>query len=377
MRRHALIWLYASIAACGGAQGTSTQHAEATMLTGWPDDARARLEAFVTSHGRGSAGYDATHPPVAVFDWDNTSARGDVGDLAFAYMLDHDLIRWPDGGLDAWGPLSSAARARIAAACPAGLAAGAPLPTSGESACGVALAEIVIEGSLDGVPSFDPPISPSYRGSYGMMVRVFAGMTREQASEIGRATIERALAQPIGTRRTIGRASFDDFLRVQEPVHALADRLREAGIEPWIVSASFEPIVQVFAAHAGYDADHVIGARLELGPDGTFTGRHPFESTIGPLITFDEGKRFWIRHGIFGMTPEQALAAPAEGDRRPVLAGGDSDTDYAMLDYARGLRVLFDRGGQRVTCLSRREHESFVVLPQFVDPVPHGDVVCP
>jgi len=347
------------------------------MLSGWPDDARARLEAFVDSHGRGSTGYDAAHPPVAVFDWDNTSARGDVGDLAFAYMLDNDLVRWPDGGLDAWGPLSDAARARIVAACPPNLAAGATLPTSHESPCGVALAEIVIDGNLDGVPAFDPALGPSYRGTYGMMVRVFAGLTRDQATEIGQATIERALAQPVGARRTIGRATFDDFLRVQEPVHALADRLREAGFDTWIVSASFEPIVQVFAAHAGYDAAHVIGARLEVGADGIYMGHHPFESTIGPLITFDEGKRFWIRHAIFGMTPEQALAAPSDTDPRPALAGGDSDTDYAMLDYARGLRVLFDRGGQRVTCLARRESESFVVLPQFVDPVPHGDVVCP
>jgi hypothetical protein len=377
MKRLTFTCIYALIAACGAAQSSGTQHAEETMLTGWPDDARARLEAFITAHGRGSAGFDAAHPPVAVFDWDNTSARGDVGDLAFAYMLDHDLIRWPEAGLDAWGPLSAAARARIGASCPANLAAGAPLPTSGESACGVALAEIVIEGTLDGAPTFDPPIGPSYRGSYGMMVRVFAGMTHDQASEIGRATIERALAQPIGTRRTIGRASFDDFLRLQDPVHALANRLREAGVDTWIVSASFEPVVQVFAAHAGYDADHVIGARLETAADGTFTAHHPYESTIGPLITFDEGKRFWIRHGIFGMSPEAALAATQDGDRRPVLAGGDSDTDYAMLDYARGLRVLFDRGGQRVTCLSRSERESFVVLPQFVDPVPHGDVVCP
>ena len=347
------------------------------MLDGWPEGPRARLEALITAHGRGSATFDAAHPPLAVFDWDNTSARGDVGDLAFAYMLDHDLVRWPDSGLDAWGPLTGAARARILGACPQGLAAGAALPTRGESPCGVALAEIVIEGSVDGVPAFDPAIGPSYRGSYGMMVRAFAGLNAVQVDDVARATIERALAQPIGTRRTIGRATFDDFLRVHEPVHSLADRLRAAGFDVWIVSASFEPIVQRFAEHAGYAADHVIGARLVMGADGTYQGRHPYEETLGPLITFDEGKRFWIRAAIFHMAPEQALAPTAAGEPRPVLAGGDSDTDYAMLNEATGLRVLFDRGSPRVTCLARREHETFVVLPQFIDPVSHGDIVCP
>lgn len=347
------------------------------MLDGWPDEARARLEAVIAAHGRGAASFDPAHPPVAVFDWDNTSARGDVGDLAFAYMLDHDLVRWPSGGLDAWGPLTPAARARLEAACPAGLASGAPLPTRGESACGVALAEVAIEGAIDGAPAFDPAIGPRYRGSYGMMVRAFADLNADAVTEIAEATIARALAQPVGARRTIGGATFDDFLRIQAPVRGLADRLRAAGFDVWIVSASFEPLVRVFAAQAGYPADHVIGARLAVGIDGMYLPHHPYEDTLGPLITFDEGKRFWIRHAIFGMSPERAIAAPEATDPRPVLAGGDSDTDFAMLEAASAMRVLFDRGAPRVTCLARREPDTFIVLPQFVDPVAHAPVECP
>lgn len=347
------------------------------MLEGWPADAQTRLEALIAAHGRGAASFDPTHPPVAVFDWDNTSARGDVGDLAFAYMLDHDLVRWPDGGLEAWGPLTGAARAHVEASCGAGLSAGATLPTSGESACGAALARVVIDGAVDGAPAFDPAIGVHYRGSYGAMVRVFAGLNADVATEIAEATIDRALAQPVGTRRTIGGAAFDDFLRVQEPMRGLWDRLRAAGFDVWIVSASFEPIVRAFAARAGFPADHVIGARLAIGADGIYLGHHPYEDTLGPLITFDEGKRFWIRHAIFGMPPEQAIALPVPTDPRPVLAAGDSDTDHAMLAYASGMRILFDRGAPRVTCLARREPDTCIVLPQFVDPQPHAPVECP
>ena len=347
------------------------------MLHDWPDDARARLESVIATHGRGSASFDLAHPPVAVLDWDNTSARGDVGDLAFAYMLDNDLVSWPEGGLDAWGPLTPVARARIEAACPTGRAAGARLPTSGESPCGVALAQVAIGDEIDGAPAFDPAIGPHYRGSYGMMVRVFAGLDVGVATEIAEATIARALARPVGARRSIGGVEFDDFLRVQEPVQALADRLREWGFDVWIVSASFEPIVRAFAARAGYPADHVIGARLDVGVDGIYLGRHPFEDTLGPLITFDEGKRFWIRHAIFGMPPDRAVAAPDPADPRPVFAAGDSDTDFAMLQSASAMRVLFDRGGPRVTCLARAEPDTFIMLPHFIDPRPHGAVECP
>lgn len=336
------------------------------MLDGWPEDARARLESVIAAYGRDSSSFEPTHPPVAVFDWDNTSARGDVGDLAFAYMLDHDLVRWP-GDLAAWGALTPAARARIEASCPSGLALGAALATSGESPCGAVLAQIAIGGAIDGAPAFDPAIGTHYRGSYAMMVRVFAGMSADQAREIGRATIARAVAQPIGARRTIGDVEIDDFVRLQEPVHGLSDALRAAGFDVWIVSASFEPIVQVFAAQAGFAPDHVIGARLEM-ENGVYLPRHPFETTLGPLITFDEGKRFWIRHAIFGMPTEQAMSAPGTSDPRPVLAAGDSDTDYAMLACASAMRVLFDRHAPRVTALAASQPETFIVLPLFVDP---------
>lgn len=347
------------------------------MLDGWPGDAGARLEAVIAAHGRGSARFDPGRPPVAVFDWDNTSARGDVGDLAYAYMLDHDLIRWPDGGLDAWGPLTPAARARLITACPTDLAAGTTLPTAGDAPCGIALAEVALAGEIDGAPAFDPATTPRYRASYGMLTRAFAGLNVDVAREIGEATVARALAQPVGARRSIGGAEIDDFLRIQEPVRALVTRLREAGFDVWVVSASFEPLVRVFAEQLGYPADHVIGARLALGADGVYLGHHPYEDTLGPLITFDEGKRFWIRHAIFGMTPEAAIAAPGPQDPRPVLAGGDSDTDYAMLESASAMRLLFDRGGRRVTCLARREPDTFVVVPPFVDPVAHPPVECP
>ncbi len=342
------------------------------MLLGWPQDARQRLQSVIDAHGRGSGAFDPAHAPVAVFDWDNTTARGDVGDLAFAYMLDHDLVRWPEGGLDAWGALTPAARASLEAACP-----DRPLRTSTEGSCRDRLAQVAIGGEIDGAPAFDPAIGPRYRGNYGMMVRAFAGMDEAAAHEIAEGTITRALAQPVGTRRTIGGVTFDDFLRVQDPVRALADRLREAGFEVWIVSATFEPIVAAFAVRAGFARDHVIGARLATGADGHYLSAHPFEDTLGPLITFDEGKRFWIRHAIFGMPPERAIAAPASGDPRPVIAGGDSDTDHAMLESASALRILFDRGGPRVTCLARSQPSTFVVLPQFVDPQPHAPVVCP
>lgn len=365
--------------ACGGGtahgrEGTEPVDHARSSLAGWPDAARARIEAVIAAHGRGTAGFDPARPPVAVFDWDNTSARGDVGDLAFAWMLDHDLVRWP-GSLSDWGALTVAARSRLTEACSAP-SAGATLATHEDGPCRSALAEVALAGTIDGAPAFETMIGPRYRASYGMLTRLFARMTDAQAQEIGEHAVERALAQPIGARRTIGGETIDDFLRLQEPVHTLFERLREEGFAVWIVSATFEPVVRAFAARAGFSADRVIGARLDE-EGGVFVPRHPFEREHGPILTFDEGKRFWIRHAIFGMSAEDALGPIADEDPRPVLAGGDSDGDTAMLADASALSILFDRGAHRVTCLARAEPDRFVVLPQFVDPQEHPPVTCP
>lgn len=347
------------------------------MLETWPDDARARIERVIAAHGRGSAGYDAARPPVAVLDWDNTTARGDIGDLAFAALLDEDLVRWPAEGPRAWGALTEDAAQALTIACADRVGTDGRLSTRDEGACRVALGELGLDGSANGAPAFVPAIGPRYRGSYGMMVRAFAGLSPAEVDALAERTITRALDRPVGARRRIGRAEIDDFVRLQEPVRALAGRLRDAGFDVWIVSASFEPVVVAFARRLGIAADHVIGARLERGEDGRALLGHPYEGTLGPLIPFDEGKRFWIRHAIFGMPVERALGPTEPGDPRPVLAAGDSDTDHAMLAEASALAILFDRGAPRVTCLARSAPERFVVLPQFVDPQPHAPVVCP
>ena len=58
--------------------------------------------------------------------------------------------------------------------CASGQPPGTPLRTRGETACALALAQVAIGGEVDGAPAFEPAIGPHYRGSYGMMVRVFA-----------------------------------------------------------------------------------------------------------------------------------------------------------------------------------------------------------
>ena len=60
---------------------------------GWLPHVRARIEALLHAPSRGER-------RVAVLDWDNTMMRGDVGDLALAWMLENGGVmrtRWEWG----------------------------------------------------------------------------------------------------------------------------------------------------------------------------------------------------------------------------------------------------------------------------------------
>lgn len=46
----------------------------------WDPLIREKLEQLIIAHGSASAGYNPSQRPVAIFDWDNTSIKGDIGE---------------------------------------------------------------------------------------------------------------------------------------------------------------------------------------------------------------------------------------------------------------------------------------------------------
>lgn len=375
--------LAGALGACGASRRASGEGATAEASVesegDWSASARARIEAVITEHGRSSASFDATRPPVAVLDWDNTTMRGDIGDLSFALALERGLLRVPAGGdFGALEPLTDAARAAFAAAC-AGTAAGAAIDPG--SACARELAHVALGGhTVAGESAFVTPVTPTSRASYAFLGQLFTGMTREALGALGRDALAAAAARPLGSMLSPGGFEIEGFARIQPPVAALVARLREAGFSVWVVSASHQALVEAIASEAGVDPANVIGVRPRLGPDGRYAlgwddptseGDAPTALAAGtpPIITYYEGKCAWISRVIFGARGSAVLARPA-GARRPVLALGDADTDLAMLESASALAILFDRHQVRVTCRALSEPARFVVHPLFVAPPP-------
>ncbi|MCK6512223.1 hypothetical protein L6R29_20020 [Myxococcota bacterium] len=101
-------------------------------ISGWVRDNATKINDLVKAKGHTSAGYSASARPVALFDWDNTVVKNDIGEATFIWMIRHDKILQPPN--KDWSQtsadLSADAVAALKAACESLADVGKPLPTS-------------------------------------------------------------------------------------------------------------------------------------------------------------------------------------------------------------------------------------------------------
>jgi phosphoserine phosphatase/GNAT superfamily N-acetyltransferase len=240
----------------------------------WDPTVRSSLERMAHEHGRRGSAYDPRRPPVAVFDWDNTSIRGDIGE-AFLATLDED------------GGCRMAEYGRLCAT----------------------------EGKAVG---------------YAWAASQIAGFEESALRE--------AVSRIVDTHLADGRIALRPELR------DLCALLQQLGWDVWVVSASAEPLVQVFAQAYGIPFDHVIGMRLDRDARGTFLA-----GVVGP-VTYRQGKvdAIDLRIGV-----------------RPHFAVGDTDTDIEMLQTARH-RLVIDAGSPTLRTLA--EAQGWWIHPRFDGP---------
>ena len=358
----------ALLVACGGAPPTTkpTPHPIAASVrhldAQWPwlPQNRARIDAMLDQlHGQRR---------VAVFDWDNTMMRNDIGDATFFYMLRHDLILQPPNR--DWSQtnkhLTPAAKAELAMCDKAG-EPGKPLETSKNAPCADVLVSIY-EGNktLTGQPAFDADTKTMHY-AYAWGAQLQAGHTHEEMRAIATRAYDENAAAAIGSVQTIGTTKdFPAWVRIYQPMKDLQQALRANGFDVWVVSASAQPLVEVVASYVGADPDHVVGIRtngyhLERCGDGE-------EDSV---ITFNEGKRCWINKAIFKLPENEQLSRATDPMKRPAFAAGDSDTDLAMVQDATVLKLVIDRNKRALMCNAWNDAgDRWLVQPMFIEPLP-------
>jgi hypothetical protein len=345
----------------------------------WAGDNRQRLDRLLLELGSTGDRFDPERPPVAVFDWDNTVIKNDIGDGTLYWFLRNDLILQPPAG--DWRTtspfLTDAARAALDAAC-GEHPPGTPLPTASDLDCADEILSIYDDKRTAAGEAAWLDEGYDHRRiapPYAWVAQLQAGHTAARIREAVGLAIDAYLAAPEGATIQVGtQTGLTGWIRIYAQIADLIGALQSHGFDVWVVSASPEPSVQAFADRVGVGHDRVIGIRALTAADGTLTadlaGCGPEADGSNRIMTYKEGKRCFIARQIFGDRAAAAVDPPRDPASRPALVAGDAQTDISMLLDASVLRLVLDRQRDEVMChaLAGTGGE-WLINPMFIGPM--------
>lgn len=349
-----------------------TQQACATLRAdGWTGDNRARLQQMIERYGKSSSSYDAERPPVAVFDWDNTVIKNDIGDATFFALLEQEKILQPPN-YD-WHQtsryLSDDAVAALEQACGREVAPGMPLPTRSNQDCANEIKQLYLKFEtrthLAGFVA--RPYDPRHMvPAWAWAAQLEMGHTSQEMTHFAEQVIETQLRAEM--------ADGQEYIRVYAPMRELVQVLQEHGFAVWILSASPQIMVQTFAARLGIPQERVIGIRTLLDSNQRLTsqlvGCGPFGDAEERIITYRDGKRCFMNQEIFGIQGAAALKIQNDLRNRPVFAAGDADTDASFVADAVGLHLVIDRQKPELVCQAYANPDgNWLINPMFIKPM--------
>lgn len=343
----------------------------------WYADNRARLQQLIEDYGRCNPYRPNRNKPVAVFDWDNTVVKNDVGDAQMFWLLRNGKIRQPARG--DWSSssrhLTPAAARALAEACGTLAKPGAPLPTHAPEGAGCADEINAVYGTAAtraGAPAFAGWDRRTFEPAYAWLPQLMQGWTAREIRGFTAAARAENLAAPVDAQQQVGSTTATGWVRYYDQQKELIGALQKAGFDVWISSASPQPVVEVWAEGVGIDAGHVIGIRNTTTYGGKFTshlqGCGSVADGADTMITYIDGKRCWINkeiYGVRGAAAEKVLSAA----RRQVFAAGDSDTDISFLRDATVLRLVVNRNKNELMCRAYDNSDGkWIVNPMFIQP---------
>lgn len=351
-------------------------HPAVTLAPGsWDSAVRKSLNALLrTQAGKGA---------YAVFDFDKTTSVHDVSQALWVYQVEH--IRFADapahafldGVPDVSRELSSGVTfADMGAMLEAEYERLNHMRNAGMSLEEVHASEVYLDfrARMFSLMEATEEVFGA-EVTYFWMPALLAGFTREEA----RAVVRDAVRDQYGRdnlkaetwRSPDGRwgGLVERGIWVSPEMQDLYRCLEAAGIDAYVCSASLELIVEALACDpelgVGLPEERVFG--LRFAPGDTLPAA--YDSTyVQPIRT---GKVDCI----------QGWMAPSHGGRGPVLVGGDSNGDVAMLtafpEMRRGLIIDVGRrpdsaiGRLAAQARQRRNRGRYLLQPAFA-PVPEG-----
>lgn len=371
------------LAGCGGndnqqatSQGAQAEPGCRTLAAdpGWYGDNRDRIDKLIGELGTcGANGSVADGAPLALFDWDNTMVKNDIGDATFFWMVRNGKLRAPAGG--DWAStspyLTPQAAAALAKAC-AAAKPGQPMPTDTDTGCADELVSVYTDGETRAdEPAFAGFNARRFEPSYAWAAQMLAGWRESELTGFAEAARRENLDAPEGAEQKVGSDDETGWVRYYPQMRDLVETLRANGFDVRIISASAEPVVRVWAADLGFTPDKVMGVRTERDGDVLTLKLVPCGGETA--IPYIEGKRCRVNEEVFGVKGAAAFEQQPE-PKRAAFAAGDSDTDVTFLSDATGLRLVLNRQKTELMCTAYDNSDGrWLVNPMFIKPMDKGD----
>jgi phosphoserine phosphatase len=334
---------------------------------------RATVTGWLDGRGCDNPSYDPAKRPIALFDWDNTVLKNDIGDAITFHLVSQGLVLQPPA--QDWKQTSAymtdEGAAALTAACGTQVPAGMPLPTKTNTACADEILSMYIDNrTTGGMTAFAGHNYRRMEPTYAWTAQLLAGRTHAEVEKLTLAAAEPMLKAMVGATQVVGTRTVNGWLRVYPQIVDLIKVARTRGFDVWVITASPNDVVRAVAPLAGIDPDRVIGIRSMTDMKGkltySFEGCGPVADNQQSMISYIEGKRCWVNKVVFG--DKTAAAIERRRDPRQVFAAGDSDTD---IDFLRDstFKLVINRNKAEIMCFAyRNEGMSWRVNPMFIEP---------
>lgn len=366
------------LAGCGGgnhptAGGQGTGCRTLASDAAWYGDNRRRINDMLSKLGNcGKSGSVTDGAPLALFDFDNTTARNDIGNATFFWMLRNSKVRQPAGG--DWATtsqfLTPLAAAALAAACGPLAPDGQLLPTGQPT--GTGCAEELVSVYTNGETRSHAAAFAGYnhrrmKPTDAWAAQLLAGWTDADVTGFATAARQENLNAALNAEQTVGSTQQTAWVRYYPQMRDLIGALQANGFDVRIVSASPEPVVRVWAADLGIGADRVMGVRTDHD-GGVLTSRLALCGGE-PSMPFNEGKRCRVNEQLFGIAGAAAFDQLPE-PRRQAFGAGDSDGDVTFTSDATALRLAINRNQIELMCRAYDNADGrWLINPMFFDPL--------
>ena len=360
-------------------------------LLNWSEKNYSVLNQLIEDYGTGGKYYDEKKAPYAVFDWDQTCAHFDVEEAVMRYQLvnilfkmtkdqfRNDLLKATINGVT---KLSEAYKSVNLTDINTDLINDYNFLYDNFIGSGstMTLNEIQATSQYKDFIAKIPFLYDGYCETHGIgaeygypwLLFLMAGYTIDEVKLLAKEAINFELSNtlskqmwqsPAGFQTMAGAVSYSykTGLRVFPEIQNLISNFKSHGIEVFIVSASYKPVVQVFSGIGNYGynvpADHVIAMELATSGDGKILPQYK----AGWIITQRQGKVDAINRVI-----KQELGKNWD----PLFSAGDSDGDYEMSTMFPDMKLtlIWNRvkGGDIGKLCKQAVDESNFAMPRYI-----------